>query len=132
MAWSNVGLVAVLHKVVCAAAASSPGAYAAARPSTAARRRLCTQSRSTKREWSAAAMPSTLGTRVGGGCRREGGWVVGGSEGAGGGWQREGRARAGHIGMDGGARVGGGNVYSKLDAHWACSNGGTGIRTWSN
>src|SRR6266481_4950007 len=34
--------------------------------------------------------------------------------------------------MSGGARVCGGNVYSKLDAHWACSNGGTGIRTWSN
>src|SRR6266481_1210847 len=83
MAWSNVGLAAVLHEVVCAAAASSPGTYAAARPSTAARRRLCMQSRSTKRKWSAAAMPSTLGTRVGGGCRREGGW--------GGGWQRGGR-----------------------------------------
>src|SRR6266481_5347200 len=83
--------MAVLHEVVCAAAASSPGAYTAARPLMAARRRLCMQSRSTKHEWSAATMPSTLGTRVGGGCRREGSWVVGGSEGAGGGWQRGGR-----------------------------------------
>ena len=50
-------------------------------------------------------------------------------------WQGDlggGRERcARHIGTDGGARVGGGDVDSKLDAYWACLNGGTRIRTWS-
>ena len=58
------------------------------------------------------------------GARGEGDGVRKGDRG------RGGERRARHMGMDGGARVGRGDVYSKLDAHWARSNGRTRIRTW--